>query len=122
MMNYKILFLIIMALTQLINCTSGNNTLFYRAVERADVEIIRGRAGLIRTLYCDIYIEYVDGETLDSLKKNKLFRGAGSGFPSNPCFHFIIVNTWKKPFTLEKVEALYNGEVTSIRGFQFHQG
>jgi hypothetical protein len=113
-------FIIIFFLTLLfINCTENNKTMFYRPVERADVDIAGGRAGLIRTVYCDIYIEYVDGESWSYLKKINMFKGKGSGNPADQCFHIKIVNTWNKPFIIDKVESLYKGEVTPAEVYSF---
>ncbi len=101
------------------SCSGGDKILFYRASERADVEIVEGKAGLIRTVYCDIYIEYVDRTGWEYLKKFNLFKGKGKSFPVNPCFHFIIVNTWNKPFIVDKIEASYKGEIIPSENFLF---
>lgn len=93
--------------------------MLYRAAERADIDIIRGRAGLIRTLYCDLYIEYVDNEAWDYLKSFSLFKGHGWGNPVDPCFHFLIVNTWNKPFIIDRVEVVYKDEVIPSEDFSF---
>jgi len=119
-MNIKYsIFIIAIIAMQFFNCSGGNNVLFYRAAERADVDIVGGRAGLIRTLYCDIYIEYVDSECWNYLKKYNMYKGNGRGNPIEPCFHFIIVNTWNKPFTVDKIEASYKGEIISSENFSF---
>jgi len=110
------LFLVIV---QVLNCSGSNGDLFYRAAERADVEIIQGRAGLIRTLYCDIYIEHVDNENWSILKRFNEFKGKGSGIPVDPCFHFIIVNTWNKPFEIDKIEAFHNSELIKAEDYTF---
>lgn len=116
----KNIFVIIPVLVvQLLSCSSSGDILFYRAAERADVEIVQGRAGLIRTLYCDIYIEYVDSESWSFIKKSDLFKGKGRGFPVDPCFHFIIVNTWNKPFEIDKIEAFYKSELIKAEDYSF---
>ncbi len=102
-----------------LSCTDKNKTLFYRPVERADVDIVGGRAGLIRTVYCDIYIEYVDNESWDYLKKFNIFKGKGNGNPKDPCFYIKIVNTWNKPFAIDKIESAYNGEITPEEDYSF---
>jgi len=117
--KYRIYFIIVMLMMQLLNCTSGGQTLFYRPMERSDVDIIGGRVGLIRTVYCDIYIEYVDTESWNYLKTFSIFKGNGKGNPVDPCFHFIIVNTWNKPFIVDKVEASYMGEIIPIEDYSF---
>jgi len=114
----KTLFIIFL-LMQFTNGSGGDKLLFYRAADRADIEIVAGRAGLIRTVYCDVYIEYVDNESWDFLKTNNLFKGGGSGNPVLPCFHFIVVNTWNKPFIVDTIEALYKGQVIPAEDFSF---
>jgi hypothetical protein len=104
---------------QFFSCSGSSGAMFYRAVERADVEIVQGRAGLIRTLYCDVYLEYVDKESWNLIKKNSLFKGAGQGIPVDPCFHFIIVNTWSKPFEIDKIEAFHKDELIRAEDYTF---
>jgi len=119
-MNIKYSFLVIILLTmQFLSCSGGEKVLIYRATERSDVDIVGGRAGLIRTLYCDLYIEYVDRESWNYLKSFKVFKGNGWGLPVDPCFHFIIVNTWNKPFVIEKVEVFYKDESIPSEDFSF---
>jgi len=115
----RYILIIILAMIQVLNCGGADKGMFYRAVERADVDIAEGRAGLIRTVYCDIYIEYVDKHGWNYLKKTGFFKGKGKGDPVNPCFHYIIVNTWNKPFVVDKIEILYNGEVFPSENFSF---
>ncbi|HNX23321.1 MAG TPA: hypothetical protein PKG60_04695 [Spirochaetota bacterium] len=117
--NYRVFFIILFLILQILNCSRENKVLFYRPVERADIDIIGGRAGLIRTVYCDIYIEYVDSGSWNYLKNFNMFKGSGKGNPVDPCFHFIIVNTWNKPFIIEKVEAAYNGEIIPVEDYSF---
>lgn len=114
--NFYIIFFLALFSLQ---CTENNKTLFYRPVERADVDITGGRAGLIRTVYCDIYIEYVDSESWNYLKKINMFKGKGRGNPADQCFHIKIVNTWNKPFTVDKVDALYKGELIPAEDYSF---
>lgn len=111
--SFMIVFLI------LSGCGGGKKAIIYRAIERPDVDIIRDRAGLIRTLYCDLYIEYVDRENWDYLKKFSFFKGNGSGYPIDPCFHFIIVNTWNRPMIVDKVELLCPGEAVRSEDYSF---
>lgn len=119
-MNIKIRIIFLFALIIFFpECSGSDKISFYRASERADVDIIAGRAGLIRTVYCDIYIEYVDRENWKYLKKFKIFNGGGKGFPVDPCFHFIILNTWNKPFVVEKIEASYKGEIFPSEDYSF---
>lgn len=116
----KIVFVIFSLLIVLfLNCSGSNGDLFYRAAERADVEIVQDRAGLIRTLYCDLYIEYVDNESWSYIKKFSLFKGGGWGNPLDPCFHFIVVNTWNKPFEIDKIEAFHKGELIKSEDYSF---
>lgn len=114
--RYSIFTIIIVGL---LNCSGADKTLFYRAAERADVDIVDGRAGLIRSAYCDIYIENLNSESWDYLKNFKFFKGNGRGNPVDPCFHFIIVNTWDKPFIVDKIDVLYKGETISPEDYSF---
>lgn len=113
------IFFIISLIILHVCCTGSNNILFYRAVERGDVDIVHGRAGLIRTVYCDIYIEHVDNDGWEHLKDVHFFRGKGYGNPGPVCFHLIIENTWKKPFQLDRIEVIHNGRVIPSEDFSF---
>ena len=107
------------ALLLFLSCSGGDKVMIYRAAERADVDILRSRVGLIRTVYCDIYIEYVDNQSWKYLKEFNAFKGNGWGNPVDPCFHFIIVNTWNKPFVIDKVESSYKGEIIPAEDYSF---
>jgi len=84
--------------------------MIYRAAERGDVEIVSNRAGLIRTVYCDIYIEHLDRALRSRITESDIYRGRGKDFPGEPCFQFIILNTWNKPVIVEKIQVRYNNE------------
>jgi hypothetical protein len=105
-MTCKKTFIIYLIFLTLISCSNTDKISFYRAEERADTEIINGKAGLIRTIHCDIYIEHIDSNTWKYIKRFNTFKASGTDLPSDPCFHFIIENTWNKPITIEKVEIL----------------
>jgi len=92
----------------IISCSSGGERGIYRAAERGDIDIIGNRAGVIRTIYCDIYIEHLDRELVKKITGTKIYRGTGKGFPLEPCFQFIISNTWDKPFIVEKIQISYD--------------
>ena len=94
-----------------LSCVPGSGGMIYRAVERGDVEIVKNRAGLIRTLYCDIYIEHLDRELRSRITESAIYKGGGKDFPAEPCFQFIILNTWNKPVTVENIRVQYNNEV-----------
>ena len=114
----NILLAIVLTVHTICCCRSGN-TFFYRAVERSDVDVIKDKAGLIRTVYCDIYIEHVDSEGWKYLRDAPFFRGNGKGDPVPVCFHFIIENTWKRPFYIDRIEILHQGKVIKTEDFSF---
>jgi len=102
-----------------IGCSSTDKISFYRAVERADTEIINGKVGLIRTIYCDIFIEHIDSNTWQYIKKNNAFKGEGIESPSDPCFHFIVENTWNKPIVIDKIEILNKDNIAPSEDYSF---
>ena len=112
-------FIICLMIFIFISCSNTDKISFYRAEERADTEILRGKVGLIRTVNCDIYIEYIDSNTWQSIKKFNAFKGNGREFPSDPCFHFIIENTWNSPIVIEKVEILLEDNTAPAEDYSF---
>ncbi len=104
--GFAALFLVF---TVVLSCSSaGRSERILRAVERGDVEIVGNRSGLIRTLYCDIYVENLSRDLFDKIREADVFRGSGRGMPLEPCFQLIISNTWNKPFTVEKIVLRYD--------------
>ena len=115
----KEIFIIFLIIIIFISCSSSEKISFYRAVERADTEIINGKVGLIRTIYCDIFIEHIDNNTWKFIKKNKSFKGKGREFPSDPCFHFIIENTWNRPIVIEEIEVFNKDDIAPSEDYSF---
>ena len=112
-------FFICLMIAILISCSGTDKISFYRAEEKADTEIINGKAGLIRTIYCDIYIEHVDSNTWNHIKKFNTLKGNGTELPADPCFHFIIENTWNKPIVIENIEVVNNDNAASAEDYSF---
>ncbi len=109
-MKYR--FLILFALIVCIVSCSGNlrKGSMFRAVERGDVEVIGNRAGLIRTVYCDLYIQNLNIDARKRLADMDCYRGYGRDFPAEPCFQFIVSNTWNRPILIEKITLRYDSE------------
>lgn len=104
-----ILFIVTISISFFLFCCSGvKSRQIYRAAERGDVDIVGGRAGLIRTVYCDIYIENLNSELRQRVYDSEIFKGGGRGMPMEPCFQFLIVNTWNRPLTIEKIVLRYD--------------
>jgi len=110
MMRIKKFFIIMLTLSPLVfSCSSDSKGVWiYRAMERGDVDIVGGRAGLIRTVYCDIYIENLSREQRSSVYDSDVYRGRGKGFPLEPCFQFIVSNTWSRPLKIDKISIRYD--------------
>ena len=79
---------------------------FYGPAVRADVEVISGKGGLIRSFYADVIAEHIQKEDWEHICSFPFFRGGGSVYPLEPVFHIIIENTWNKPFTVTGVYLL----------------
>lgn len=107
-MRYTI-FLYILFISLLLSCSSAGKG-GYRAAERGDVDIVGNRSGLIRTVYCDIYVENLSRQLRQKIYDADVYRGSGSGMPVEPCFHFIVSNTWNRPLVIEKIELRYDNE------------
>ncbi|MCL1834370.1 MAG: hypothetical protein FWG49_07710, partial [Leptospirales bacterium] len=82
-------------------------------------EIINGKVGLIRTIYCDIFIEHIDSSTWNYIKKFDTFKGKGIETPADPCFHFIVENTWNKPIVIDKIEIINQDNTASTEDYSF---
>jgi hypothetical protein len=111
--------IILLMIIVFISCSGTEKITFYRAANRADIEIIKGKVGLIRTIYCDIYIEHIDNNTWQHIKKYNTFKGKGTESPSDPCFHFIVENTWNKPIVIDKIEILNKDNISPSEDYSF---
>ena len=98
----KIIFLTIIVFS-LASCGREEIVRFYGPAVRADVEVISGKAGLIRSFYADVLVEHVQKDDWEHIVSFPFFRGGGSVYPLEPAFHVIIENTWNKPFTVTGV-------------------
>lgn len=95
----------------LVCCSPGvKGERIYRAEERGDVDIVGNRAGLIRTVYCDIYIENLSRDLRQKVYNTGSYSGSGRVMPLEPCFQFIISNTWSRPLKIEKIVLRYDNE------------
>jgi hypothetical protein len=101
----KILFLTIITFF-FTGCGREEIVRFYGPEVRADVEIISGKAGLIRSFYADVLVEHVQDEDWEHISSFPFLRGEGSVYPVEPVFHVIIENTWNKPFIVTGVYLL----------------
>jgi len=105
----NIIFLLLICISLLLSCSHDSRGVWiYRAGERGDVNIVGGRAGLIRTVYCDIYIENLSRELREKIYESDVYGGGGRGFPVEPCFQFIITNTWSRPLKIDKISIRYD--------------
>jgi len=105
----NIIFFLIISMSLFLSCTHDSKGVWiYRAGERGDVNIVGDRAGLIRTVYCDIYIENLSRELREKIYESDVYGGGGRGFPVEPCFQFIITNTWSRPLKIDKISIRYD--------------
>ncbi len=107
-MKYNLL-LCIVVISLSLSCSSAAKW-GYKTSERGDVDIVGNRAGLIRTVYCDIYIENLSRDLYQRVYDSDVYRGAGKGMPLEPCFQLIISNTWNRPLKIEKIMLRYDEE------------
>ncbi len=91
---------------------------YYGSADLPNVEILLGKAAVIRTYHCDIVAENIRKPEWDILRGYSFFRGKGSEYPYEPAFHLIISNTWNRPVTVEKVELKFEG---SSQGAEFFE-
>ena len=109
-----ILTIIILAVN---SCGREKIVRFYGPAVRADIEIISGKAGLIRSFYFDVTVEHVQKEDWAHLCLFPALRGSGSAYPLEPVFHIIIENTWNRPFVVTGVELVCGNERISPEYF-----
>lgn len=107
-MRKIIILLIIMVF--LYGCGQEELVRFYGPAVKGDIEIISGKAGLIRSFYFDVIIEHVQKEDWAHLCSFPAFKGAGSVYPLEPVFHITIENTWNRPFVVTGVELVCDNE------------
>lgn len=92
---------------------------FYGPLPRGDVEIISGKGGLVKSLYFDVLFEHVQKSDWDHLASFDFLRGGGAGYPLEPCFHIVIVNTWNRPFEIKKIDLICDDVSAEAEYFDF---
>lgn len=92
---------------------------FYGPAVRADIEVISGKAGLVRSFYFDVIVEHVQKEDWAYICSFPVFKGGGSVYPLEPVFHVIIENTWNRPFLVTGVELVCGDERIGPEYFEF---
>ncbi len=110
----KIRFLMcLLSLFFIMNCSDSELVRTALPLEKSNIEIIQGRAGLIRTLYCDVVVENITKDNWAHISGFSEFKGEGKGFPVEPCFLITVYNTWKKPLQVESVSLRSGGRSIS---------
>lgn len=109
MRKILIIYIIIFSVLLSLSCSTAGKW-GYRAAERGDIDIVGNRAGLIRTVYCDIYVEHAAIDQQRRIIEADIYRGKGRGMPLDPCFQFIIINTWNRPIVIDKIVLRYDNE------------
>ena len=113
----------------LLTCTGGEKLVrLTRAVERSDVEMTVGGSALIRSVFCDLMVEPVDGALWEKLANTDAYmkkpaRGARRRVPMVAAFHVIIKSTIGAPLRLENARLAsgdtyrerMTGEVIAVR-------
>lgn len=92
---------------------------FYGPLPRGDVEIIAGKGGLIKSVYFDLFFEHLQKSDWEHLASFRSLKGGGRGFPVEPCFHIMIINTWNRPFEIKKIELICDNVTAEPEFFDF---
>jgi len=92
---------------------------FYGPLPRGDVEIVSGKGGIIKSLYFDVLFEHVQESDWEHLVSFKSLKGGGTGYPVEPCFHIMIMNTWNRPFEVKKIELICDNISAEPEYFDF---
>ncbi len=103
-----------------VGCGGQELVRFYGPLPRGDVEIISGKGGLIKSLYFDVLFEHVQKSDWEHLASFKSLKGGGTGYPVEPCFHIMIMNTWNRPFEVKKIEMICDNISAEPEYFDFH--
>ncbi len=121
----KRIFNIFLALTVFTVYCSGKHGIVRSidAVERIDVEQKTGGCSVIRSLYCDIYVELMNSEKWNYLLNNQFFTASSREydnyrFTNYPVLHYIVRNTGREPIKIEKISVEYGKKKTDSLTFQ----
>ena len=92
---------------------------FSQAVERYDVEVNEKGFALIRSLFCDVYIEQVRYDRWEKLLKIPVFTVPESDtknyrIPQLLFFHVIVKNTSDEPISIEDAKIKYNNQLLAM--------
>lgn len=116
MRNFLILILILFFSA---GCAGHELVRFYGPVPRGDVEIVSGKGGLIKSIYFDVFFEHLQKEDWEHLASFRSLKGGGGGYPLEPCFHIMIMNTWNRPFEIKKIELICDNMSSEPEYFDF---
>ncbi|MFC1669823.1 hypothetical protein ACFL20_05470 [Spirochaetota bacterium] len=117
LLKYQIFFAILIVTLTGQSCAHQYGLDRYsQAIERYDTEINKKGYALIRSIYCDIYIENITYTSWEKLLDNEIFIRKNINInkyriPKLFFIHVIIKNTWKNPLVLEKVIIKYNNNI-----------
>ena len=90
------------------SCRSSVLKRVVAAEENSYVDIRKNNSGLIRSVFCDVYIEHIDAEKWEKLLKFKVYAGetlllTRYQVPPLEFMHFIIRNTSNYPLVIKEV-------------------
>jgi hypothetical protein len=96
------------------------------AVERYDVEQKAKGCSVIRSIYCDIYVELLDSEKWNYLFTNHYFTASSLEhenyrFSNYPVLHYVIKNTGREPIKVERIVVEYGKNKSDSLTFQSFQ-
>jgi hypothetical protein len=96
------------------------------AIERYDVEQKDQGCSLIRSIYCDMYVELLDSKKWNYLFENQYFTTSSREyenfrFSNYPVLHYVVRNTGREPIKIEKIVIEYGINKIESLTFQSFQ-
>ncbi len=97
------------------SCRPGNGLVQETVpAESAMVDLLHARTGRIRSIYCDILVEPVDGDRWGQLMRTRVYRKPGRPPlfrrpPPVTAFLVVLKNTVNAPLRLENVQVISDG-------------
>ncbi len=101
------------------SCSStGDSREYFICKNSAYLTSVEGRGAIIRTSFCDVFVENIRAHEWNLLREFDFFRGKGKDYPLESAFHVIVNNVRDRPIVIDGVALSWEGGEERARFFE----